>query len=193
MDTKSRIALLSLPFFIEKGIYGLTLSDLSRHLKMSKPAILYHYKTPEDVFLNLMDAWAKSGTEFTNTYLSRYIGQGPDVIISGIMEATLAWLDAEEPFAKLTLAVFLAAQSDKTIEDKLNLLFSGGRQRIFSMLSLSRQKRSKREMEKVSLRLHSLIVGALTYEMILDEKLHDKKSFRSVQIEKFKETVSAYF
>jgi AcrR family transcriptional regulator len=179
--------------FVERGLYGLTLSDLSRHLDMSKPAIFYHFKTPEDVFISLMDMWAKSGTEFTVAYLNQYIGQGPDKIIIGVMEATLAWLDTDEPFAKLTLAVFLAAQSEKKVEAKLDQLFTGGRQRIASMLKLSSKKFSAREMEKISLHLHSLIVGALIYEMILHGKQHNRNSFRLEQIEKFKEHVHNYF
>ena len=120
LSTRNLIVLKSLPFFIKKGMYGITLSDFSRALKMSKPAILYHFRKPEDIFLALMDSWAASGTQFTIQYLSHYFGHRPEVLIVGIMEATLAWLDADEPFAQLTLAVFLASQSDRTIQSKLD-------------------------------------------------------------------------
>ena len=69
LSTRDLIVLKSLPFFIKKGMYGITLSDFSRALKMSKPAILYHFRKPEDIFLALMDSWAASGTQFTNQYL----------------------------------------------------------------------------------------------------------------------------
>ncbi len=193
LDTKSYILAKSLPHFVNHGAHGLTLSDLSRALKMSKPALLYHFKKPQDIFLALMDKWAESGTKFTNAYIGKYFGHGPDVIIRGIMEATLEWLETDEPFARLTLAVFLAAQSDKTIQNKLDLLFGGGRGRIAGLLKLSPRKYKEADLEKMAIHIHTQIVGALIYEMILNEKLVDKKSYRLTEINNFKKTLTNYF
>lgn len=182
----------SLPLYVSKGIDGVSLADLARALKTSNAAILYHFEKPQDVFIALIDKWAEAGVKHTNTYLSGVLGERPEVVISAFMQATLILLDRDELFAKLTLAIFLGAQSNTNVRTKLDNILEGGRTRLFEILKRSGFSPAHAKREAVY--LHSLIVGALVYEMLVQpHSLISKKEFRKVEQEKFREVVSEIF
>ena len=191
--TPLKIMTKSLPSFVEKGLYGLTLSDLSREIGMSKPAILYHFDGPDAVFLGLMDLWAISGTQSTVRSLQPYLGKKPQDVIVGVMQATFEWLDHDEKYARLTNAVILAAQSNRVVAKKLNELFSGGRGRLRELLKMSSRKRTEDQVTTAVVVLHSQIVGALIYEMLSASSKAENRKLRLAQIETFRVFVESYF
>ena len=191
--TRERILDKSLKLFAEHGAAGVSLADLSRELKMSNAALLYHFRHPDEIFSALVDRWSAAGADFTNQYLQRYLGDGPQTIVVGFMEATLALLDEDDIFAKLTLAIFQAAQSNKLIQEKLDLVLEGGRVRIRGLLARSKTAKAGGRYDKLATFLHAQVVGALIYEMVLLRSPKDKKLFRDFQLLEFRKTVERSF
>ncbi|HLS65488.1 MAG TPA: TetR/AcrR family transcriptional regulator [Pseudogracilibacillus sp.] len=102
--TKDKIKERALTLFVEKGYVGTSLADIGNEVGIKKQSIYTHFKSKDDLFLQVMEQVIEEEKQFLNSYfLERRHGQLLDVLHGFIMLFRDRFLEENEENAKFLL------------------------------------------------------------------------------------------
>jgi AcrR family transcriptional regulator len=113
---EKQILSAALECFAKKGLSQTTLSDISKHSKVSSSHILYHFKNTHEIFLRLVQEMFKDAQIRAKDYTRK--ATGPDNKLEAYIHAMFDWLFANKDYQKL----FLQFQSECAYQPELKNL-----------------------------------------------------------------------
>lgn len=168
ISRREKIRQVALDGFVSLGFRGISMAEISRRSKISKPLILYHFRNTDEILIELMHDWAHSGYTMTNEYLEQKLGEPPQVLIAEMLNATFAWIEREPRLARLTPVLLAASHVIPEVKEFSTKAFSRGRERLEQLLIRIpeiKNNHSKNEIKNLSHSLHSLMFGSMLYSL----------------------------
>lgn len=168
---KDKILKNAIQLMNEFGYGALNLSELARYSKMTKQRIYYHFKTPEDILIELASQWVSSGQQTTLEALAKSPESGAHKVV-GMSQGLFNWIKKDYAMARLGLVLFQSAPHIKSLNKIMTLVRSAGRDRIKSFLLTETvfQIMKASQLENVVSTLHSIMHGSYFYVVSLNEK-----------------------
>lgn len=154
-ETKLRVLEAALSIIMETGIQSLTLAELARKSRLSKPRIAYHYKTMDDVVLELFSYMAKLGQETTRIALENLYS--PEEKLVAIFEATQTWMRIHPEFGKFFAVIYSYASTSPKVLKVHTQVLSTGLQRIEGMLT--DLKMDPMRAQRTAMQIQNLMIG----------------------------------
>lgn len=143
--SRTRLAVLEagLRIITRSGIQALTLSELARESRLSKPRIAYHYSEMEEVVLDLFGILGRIGQEATRARVER--ARTDEERLFAIGEGACDWMQAHPEFARFFLIIYSYAPTSRRVLALHRQILEVGAARIESALEeLGFKRRSAR-------------------------------------------------
>jgi AcrR family transcriptional regulator len=160
---KKQILISTASWIASRGLYKLTLAEIARQSKLSRPNLNYHYKTIDEVILDLLPIWGHSGQVVTSEHLSSLLGSSPKELILGIVEATFLWKTKCPTYAAMTSTLSQMGQNNKMIAAIMEQITDTGLQRILFLLEKIPELKS--ESKTLSRSIHMMLIGGFLYHL----------------------------
>jgi len=162
---REAIKRVALDCFLKYGFRGTTIAEIARASDNSKPLVMYHYKTTDEILLELMKEWALSGQGVTIRHMQTLLGKPPEDIIVALMDANSLWMKEHPKMAAFSPILLQASFEIKEVKDFLTEVFTIGRSRIETLLLQipAMSKKPKREIKSLAQSIHCLIFGTILY------------------------------
>ena len=147
------------------GFGGVTMTMIAGRAQLSKQIAVYHFKSTEEILLELVNLWGEIGRQVTVEHLASLFTADPTDKLVGMSDGMFIFLKRYPAFGKLTPVIFQAAQHFKAVAKIHDKTLHIGRERIRSFLKASSQysKASEKELNGSVLGIHCLMYGAILY------------------------------
>lgn len=137
-QNKSRESLLraALICFIKEGFGGVSMHQIADEAQTSVQRLIYHFKRPEDLLIELAQMWGESGRLVTLEHLAGLMNAGPIEKIIGISDGMFIWAGRYPNFARLTPVIAQAVSKSEVIRDFQRRTFEIGMARTSGLVAL---------------------------------------------------------
>lgn len=158
-DVLLRAALLC---FVRDGFGGVSMNQIAQQAKTSVQRLVYHFKKPEDLLIDLAQMWGESGRQVTLEHLAGLVEGGPVEKIIGICDGMFLWMKKYPNFAKLTPVIAQAVGKSKQIREFQRKTFETGLDRTTALVSMCPRfkKLSEAKRGELGLGVYCTIQGA---------------------------------
>ena len=150
-----------------QGLLDFTLSEVSRGAGISRQNMRYHYKTTNEILMDLIGLWAQSGQKVTTDVLTNSLGMPPMDLILKIVEASFLWVERFPHFAKLTPVINQLAISNKTVSDLQKKVTDTGLKRIENLIDKAGVQPDK--ISVLAQGVHLTLIGGVLYSLSTQE------------------------
>lgn len=163
--TKDKILRTALDCFGKYGYGAITITMIAKKSGLSKQRILYHYKTTEELLIELIKQYGELGREVTMEHLASIMTTSPIEKIIGISDSMFIWAKKYPKYAKLTPAIFQAMLSSPKLKELHEKTLATGLNRIYSLIQLCPEFKilSEQQQWEVAKGIHCLMLGAILY------------------------------
>lgn len=162
--TRGEILGSALSHLANKGLYEFTLAQVAREAQVSRPKLAYHYTDKDDLLLDLVQSWGRSGQTVTSHVLQQNLGASPADLILKISEATFLWKEQCPHFARLTPVINQLAMHKPVFAEIQKQITDTGLMRIQGLLDkLELAKRTNKP--QLAQRIHFIMIGGFLYHI----------------------------
>lgn len=163
--TKEIILRTALDCFGKYGYGAITITMIAKKSGLSKQRILYHFKTTEELLIELIKQYGDLGREVTIEQLANIMTTSPIEKIIGISDSMFIWAKKYPKYAKLTPAIFQAMLSSPKMKELHEKNLATGLNRIYSLIQLCPEFEilSDQQRWEVAKGIHCLMLGAILY------------------------------
>lgn len=164
---KKQIISAACEVLLRKGPGQFTLAEIARTAKVSKPRLGYHFKTADEILIEVTKTWVISGQQATAHHLSSLAGASPAELIIGVMEASFVWHQKYPQLAQLSALFVHLAQSHPFVAHIQTQAMLESRTRIESILRRSPEHKtlSSKKRKDLTKGIHSLMIGGFIYQL----------------------------
>src|SRR4051812_17614122 len=91
-DSRDVLLRAALICFVREGFGGASMNQIAQQAKTSVQRLVYHFKRPEDLLMDLAQMWGESGRQVTIGHLAGLIEGGPVEKVVGICDGMFNWM-----------------------------------------------------------------------------------------------------
>jgi len=155
------------------GYGALCLTEVAKHLKVTKQRIYYHYPGSEEILLQLAKKWSESGQLHTLEALACTKENG-SYRVKAMAEGMFNWMEADSDLARLGLVLYQLSPHIKRLGTFMDVAREAGRARMKSLLLLDPQfqKLKAKDLDGIVTVLHSHMYGFFFYAVAMGDFTH---------------------
>lgn len=178
-DSRTTLLRAALVCFVREGFGGVSMNQIAQEAKTSVQRLVYHFKRPEDLLVELAQMWSESGRQVTMEHLAS-LGGGPEEKIVGICDGMFLWAKKYPNFAKLTPVILQAIPKSKQIREFQRQTFEIGSARMVQLVQFCPKfkKMNEAKRKEIALGLYCLIQGA-GHLVISTDQFDNLETFRA--------------
>lgn len=177
-QTRQRIIDAAFKLVAKRGAHALSLSELARQSRLSKPRIAYHYDDMEQVLAELYEAFIAKGRAETEKRVAA--AKTPVEKIEAIVLAFFAWMSDNPELGRFELAMFAYASVSEKVGALHRQFLSGGVKRIEAILADSGVAEPQRAT--LALASHNQIVGSILRSLSSGDTGQPEKQAKEVHV-----------
>lgn len=164
---KRELLMAALELVVDSWPSKFTMAEIARKANTSKPRLAYHFKSTDEIMIELMKAWALSGQTVTQDFLSTKIGAPPMELILAIVDATFAWKKKYPLFARLGPCLIHLAHSHTQIGVMQHQTMSVGLQRVHDILMHDEKFKNlaAKKRQELAQGVHLTLIGGFLYSL----------------------------
>jgi AcrR family transcriptional regulator len=112
-STRQRLKAVALDCFLEVGFRGTTIAEIARRGNTSKPLVLYHLQSTDEILKELMADWDTYGREVFNRALRDHVNGSVDNVVAAVWDSTREWMKRNPKMAQLSVVLYQASREIK--------------------------------------------------------------------------------
>lgn len=170
-ETRMHILDSAFKLIAREGVQALTLSELARHSRLSKPRIAYHYSDMDQLVADIYETVIRRGREASGLRIAE--ARTPHQKIMALVEAFFGWISSNSDLCRFQLAMYGYATVSRKVGAIHRRLIQVGLERVETILSetgLSAEKRSS-----LAAAIYNQLIGASVREISSSGQISDKK------------------
>lgn len=173
-----RILEAALDIVAEEGIGNLTVTALAARAKISKPLVLFHFKDPKKILVELFMAMGRMGQKYTEKALET--ATTPKQQLRAQVEGGFLWAQENQKFCQFFVLMYHEAATDESIQKIHRLILETGLNRTTKLVGEIKKGWPKKRIESTALALHNLMIGTIIRMASLRDFGHQKEYLQSV-------------